>query len=747
MSSGASSRDNQFNLNPLTTDRSRVYEFDSFRLDAGLLLLYQDSQPVDLAPKVVETLLALVERRGEIVSKDELMHRLWRDAFVEEANLTQNIYMLRKTLGTTSSGAPMIETFRRRGYRFNGVLKKADDDLVVAFHTRTRHLEEELVLENVEATQPATSDFPTHRTALITLLCLLLMSLAVWAGWRSLSQFGDRSELSRAVATPTFKRLAPDVDAKDPTISPDGKYLVFGRRDGDGKRSIYLMDLASGAGRELLPATNGGYDSFVFSRDGSQIYFLAYNEHEPRMSIERISLSGGDRTLIANDPTSPFTVSPDESRIAFIRGTDLMIAGIENHDEVKLSHRASAGSWFASWGSQLSWSPDGASIAICAGHIENGEKRSELLLISTVDGQESQIPLPAWDYVEDAVWLSDMSGILVNARERSGLHFNIWFVSYPDGNVRRLNQEFNDYNYLSLNSDSSILVAGKEIAHYNIWISPDDRRTEAKQITSSTAANDGYMGLKALPDGTIVYSSPRSGETNLWSIKADGSTERQLTTAGPENVRPDASTDGRLIAFVSTRTGSERIWLMDQDGNALRQLTNADGRQDRPIFSPDGQAIYFTLLQDESSSIWKVSVTGGEPVRVSLHKHAEALSLSPDGKFLVVQTYDPAASTPWRIAVMNADSGETIQHFDQPMFGRVRMTADSKAVVYIEYPKGTNLWKRPLHGGPPVRLTNFQSGRIRAFDFMPDAAGFVLSRGESSTEAVATTVLNLSARR
>ena len=73
-----------------------------------------------MAPKVVETLLALIERRSEIVSKDEMMKRLWSDSFVDEGNLTQYIYLLRKTLGNGNDGRPMIETFRRRGYCFNG---------------------------------------------------------------------------------------------------------------------------------------------------------------------------------------------------------------------------------------------------------------------------------------------------------------------------------------------------------------------------------------------------------------------------------------------------------------------------------------------------------------------------------------------------------------------------------------------------------------------------------------------------
>lgn len=96
-----------------------VYEFEGFRLDAANLMLSKsDGEEIDLSRKKVETLLALVEHAGEIVSKDALMDRLWPDAFVEESNLVQNIHVLRKILGDAASGKPLIETLPRRGYRF-----------------------------------------------------------------------------------------------------------------------------------------------------------------------------------------------------------------------------------------------------------------------------------------------------------------------------------------------------------------------------------------------------------------------------------------------------------------------------------------------------------------------------------------------------------------------------------------------------------------------------------------------------
>jgi DNA-binding winged helix-turn-helix (wHTH) protein/TolB-like protein/Flp pilus assembly protein TadD len=107
---------------------SRFYEFGSFRIDAVNHLLLRDGQPVPLKPKVFDTLLVLVEHRGRVLDKHELMDRLWPDTAVEESNLTQNVYLLRKVLGEDLRGAAYIETMPKRGYRFVAGVREVENE-------------------------------------------------------------------------------------------------------------------------------------------------------------------------------------------------------------------------------------------------------------------------------------------------------------------------------------------------------------------------------------------------------------------------------------------------------------------------------------------------------------------------------------------------------------------------------------------------------------------------------------------
>jgi pimeloyl-ACP methyl ester carboxylesterase/DNA-binding winged helix-turn-helix (wHTH) protein len=102
----------------MSSQTPQAYVFGRFRVDAGKRLLFAKDELVALTPKAFDTLLALVENRGTVLSKEELMCLVWADQIVEENNLAQNIHLIRKSLGEGSEGVKYIETISKRGYRF-----------------------------------------------------------------------------------------------------------------------------------------------------------------------------------------------------------------------------------------------------------------------------------------------------------------------------------------------------------------------------------------------------------------------------------------------------------------------------------------------------------------------------------------------------------------------------------------------------------------------------------------------------
>jgi DNA-binding winged helix-turn-helix (wHTH) protein/tetratricopeptide (TPR) repeat protein len=109
----------------MTDEKKPVYEFGPFRVVSSEGLLTRNGRVIRLAPKSFELLLFLVENRGRVLDKEILLTKVWPGTFVEESNLTKNISLLRRCLGERKDGRPYIETFPRRGYRFDAHVREA----------------------------------------------------------------------------------------------------------------------------------------------------------------------------------------------------------------------------------------------------------------------------------------------------------------------------------------------------------------------------------------------------------------------------------------------------------------------------------------------------------------------------------------------------------------------------------------------------------------------------------------------
>src|SRR5438045_3999637 len=125
----------------MTKPAASFYEFGPFRLDTVKRLLLREREVVPLPPKAFDTLLTLIENSDRVVEKSDLMSAIWPDSFVEEANLTQNVSILRKALGERAGEHRYIVTVPGRGYRFVAGVGQAREqaaDLVLERHAITQ---------------------------------------------------------------------------------------------------------------------------------------------------------------------------------------------------------------------------------------------------------------------------------------------------------------------------------------------------------------------------------------------------------------------------------------------------------------------------------------------------------------------------------------------------------------------------------------------------------------------------------
>jgi DNA-binding winged helix-turn-helix (wHTH) protein/TolB-like protein/TPR repeat protein len=165
----------------MTNGDSQLREFGRFRLDVKKRVLWCEDKPVSLPLKEIELLCVLTEQSGQVITKDEILDRLWADSFVEESNLTRHIYILRKTLKEYGESEDLIQTVPRRGYRFTGKLSQpASGDLIIEKHTSTRTLIE--VQEDSGEPNPDSKALLGDKTARRRLITLAAAGAIVLTG-------------------------------------------------------------------------------------------------------------------------------------------------------------------------------------------------------------------------------------------------------------------------------------------------------------------------------------------------------------------------------------------------------------------------------------------------------------------------------------------------------------------------------------------------------------------------------------
>ena len=179
-----------------------IWQFGDFRLDVCQKVLRHRDRTVPVPLKELEVLSMLVRNRGELVTKNQLLHEVWEDSFVEESNLSRHIYLLRKTLRDLGAEEGLIENVPRRGYRFTGEAKPVEaDEIVVEKHTRSRTLIE---LQEEELRLPAARLYPS---VFVAVALTVAIAVGVFLAYRQLGPATAANITSIAVLP--FKTINP----------------------------------------------------------------------------------------------------------------------------------------------------------------------------------------------------------------------------------------------------------------------------------------------------------------------------------------------------------------------------------------------------------------------------------------------------------------------------------------------------------------------------------------------------------
>jgi len=539
----------------------------------------------------------------------------------------------------------------------------------------------------------------------------------------------------------------------EPAASPDGRLVAFTSWR-DGVSRIWIKQLAGGG---EAPLTSGPDGLARFSPDGSSLLFV--RDIGAKQAVYRIGLVGGEPRPILDDAAAA-DWSPDGRQIVFARGG----TGVANHARIgTLDLEKSVEKILVDEGSRLvhspRWSPDGRRIAYSSGSYAGFDwnlrevgatgGRSETLCPQAPGYQMGGL---SWSgagsalfFIQSPILMGDVAGSgsrIIRCDTRSGGRRTLFWA---DGLVW---------------TDSSVaeVTLTDVLAPGRLLFSQRMRRQNLREVKLGAAG--AVSGLLAegnaidrqpiySPDGkSILFSSNRGGNLDLWTIDRASGAIRQVTDDPAQDWDPAYTSDGKSILWSSDRgSGHLEIWMTNADGSGARRVTSDGVSAQNPSMGSDGKWIVYWSGNPAKLGVWKVRPDGSD---ATLLKAADAAQteVSPDGRYAfyieqdhlklrnIIQFLEVESGrvVPFRIEVRYTLGAPTV------IWGRARWSHDGRTIYFVgENERGlsgiyaqdfapgrdTASTRRPVAGFSPEYVTE-------SFGVSPDADLVALSASQTS---------------
>ena len=524
------------------------------------------------------------------------------------------------------------------------------------------------------------------------------------------------------------------------SVSPDGRYVVYVESD-QGLQSLWLQQVAGGQTLRLVADQPVAYWGHAFTPDGNAIYFSHRSDAEPRGALFSISTLGGAPRRLLGDIDSAVTFSPDGRRIAFVRQrhptaeeTSLVVADGDGSNTKALATfrfpEIVAGIFYGG----PSWSPDGRLIATAIG-VRGGagaESRSRLALVAVEDGKVTTLADPGWEVAAQCGWLPDGRSLLVIARGSDQPNTQVWSVSFPGGEVRKVTNDLNDRRIISLTADGRTLVSVAGAVSSTVWSAPVAGSGRVRRMTR--ALTDGLGGVAFSPEGKLVYTSDVGEVSGLWMAGLEGADRGPLFAlpGGGQTGYPSVADDGTVCFAVRGRAGVE-IHALDRGGSTSRVVARD------ALFVPfevsrDGRFLVYSALVKGVPSVVRVASDGSNP-RPVFDGPAYRPALHPSGA--QVAFYFTDSSEKLRLGVCPVEGGPLLLDVPtEPASPSSRLVLRDEG-VYLNTVAGdrSNVWLLPTGGGPARKLTAWDDQLLFDFAVSRDGSTLAAARGPRLRDA------------
>ena len=648
--------------------------FGSFEADPQTKELFKEGARIPLANQSFIALATLLERPGQLVSREELRQRLWPDNRVVDFDQGMNaiINRLREALGTGPGGAGLIETLPRRGYRFVGVVQdggragthrpggaslpaEADWPDLTTHPDQGAQPGDPTAATPIQPTPAAPASNSTRRPrALAITLGALVVALLGWATASWLTR-APHPQLPNLKLTPLTSLVGREVA---PNINPAGNTLLFAW---NGASDVPTGD--SLAGRTVA---GGRFDLYSRSVDSERLFRIT---HDGALAMQAAWAPGAaDQIALARQTdhdSGVFLISPQG-------GPERLLTPANFLNESFM---------------QLSWSPDRRQVAY-AGVESDGWSHIDVADVTGPARHSLARPSGCADagtpaFSPDGRWLAFVCTTSIAV-------YNIYVTDLATNATRTLMSLQGSPQGLAWSTQGdALIVANDSGSDSGIW-----RITLAGQ-SSRLFHPEGPLGPGIAVTERGIAFVRESNVIDIWraDLTTPSSASESLISSTRTQLVPAYSPDGAHVAFQSTRSGSPEIWLADADGRNAVKLTAFNGPlTGAPSWCQDGRRIAFDSRASGSSAIYVLDVFEGQPRRLETSQTNLSLpSWSQDCRWIIASN---GRSALYRVPA----AGGAVEPFTDKRTYRA-ITAGSSVIFNVVGDAGVELWSKPVEDG------------------------------------------------
>jgi len=513
------------------------------------------------------------------------------------------------------------------------------------------------------------------------------------------------------------------------SLSPDGKYLAFMSAAGGNLPSLFVRQISTGSEIKIATFKTPTVGTMPFSPNGEHVWYLDFTSPAEGGSLYQVPALGGTPRKVVSHVYSYMSFAPDGKRICFIRPDipklemSFVIRDLASGDEKVLATVKSPLDFAAG---AVAWSPDGKLIA-SAVHTPADGIHAQLVVIGVDDGRVVRFGSTGWE-VDSLQWQPDGRSVFLAAFKYGvSTSGQLWSVSYPEGESRRITNDNDNYGNVSVSSDASRLAAIRSSRTANLWAVPVAGKGRPRQLTFNASSETSVSNFSVGPADTIVFSASEDRHTHIHSIGLDGEGLRQLTSGDTNEYDVTSLPGGGFIAVSYAQDNVARIIRADADGGNMQRVVSGSGEWLQKV-SADGKTLLFIRV-DTLRDFWAVPTAGGEAKKIATNSDL-VVGFSPDQTKIAYLTPPEIEGRSDRtLLVIPATGGEPTARLSlPPNASDLKWTPDGSAVAYVTGEGVTSLFRQPLSGGAAQQLTRFTDGQINGYEWGRDGKSILIGR-------------------